>query len=374
MRTVSLLSGLASYGALASAYTFDSTPQTDALAAAASQNFIAYQYNDPTRASQSCAQQDIVVRREWNNFTQAEQQAYIAANQCMYTLPNKGDAPGARSRWDDFTATHQRQALVIHNTGMFLAWHRWFLASWENALRTECGYTGHQPYVDWAKIAHDPVGAPMFDGSMTSIGGNGQYVQHDSNTAAVPIHDITLPAGQGGGCVTTGPFTNYTINLGPRDSLAYNPRCLSRDLLQPVSSAALTDAKNAALISQNNNVVDFQNVMQGVGNNDFATWGVHASAHNTVAGVPGGDFWISSSEPWFWFLHGQIDRLWWIWQNQDPANRMNEVGGARSFPGQPDNGTTQPTDQLVLNTYSLYDRPLEEVLSTVQGGLCYVYA
>lgn len=39
-----------------------------------------------------------------------------------------------------------------------------------------------------------------------------------------------VPPGLGGGFVTKGPFANMTINLGPRDSVAYNPRRLKRDV------------------------------------------------------------------------------------------------------------------------------------------------
>lgn len=31
----------------------------------------------------------------------------------------------------------------------------------------------------------------------------------------------------------------------------------------------------------------------------------------------------------FWLHHGQIDRTWWIWQNQDVAGRALQIGGPR---------------------------------------------
>ena len=33
--------------------------------------------------------------------------------------------------------------------GHFLPWHRYFGATYEKALREECGYKGAQPYWDW---------------------------------------------------------------------------------------------------------------------------------------------------------------------------------------------------------------------------------
>ena len=48
-------------------------------------------------------------------------------------------------QFDDFVVTHIQQTLTIHYTGNFMPWHRWFVYSYETALRDECNYTGYQP-------------------------------------------------------------------------------------------------------------------------------------------------------------------------------------------------------------------------------------
>lgn len=53
--------------------------------------------------------------------------------------------PGGRSRFDDFLAVHINQTLIIHSTGNFLAWHRYYTWLYEEALQKECGYKGTQP-------------------------------------------------------------------------------------------------------------------------------------------------------------------------------------------------------------------------------------
>jgi tyrosinase len=71
------------------------------------------------------------------------------------------------------------------------------------ALRDECGYTGYQPYWNWGKWADDPLSSPLFDGSDTSLGGNGAPRDH------APVQQgpyAVVEGGHGGGCVTTGPF------------------------------------------------------------------------------------------------------------------------------------------------------------------------
>jgi tyrosinase len=53
-------------------------------------------------------------------------------------------------------------------------------------------------YWDWGRWAQDPEKSPIFDGSDTSLSGNGEKIQHRASGIA--------PAGNGGGCVKTGPF------------------------------------------------------------------------------------------------------------------------------------------------------------------------
>jgi len=162
-------------------------------------------------------------------------------------------------------------------------------------LRNECGYTGYQPYLNWAKIASDPLAAPVFDGSSTSMSNNGAYYNHSGvsiPSVAAPL--IVLPPGTGGGCVTQGPFKNMTVRLGPvapaldyvplnpaPNGLGSNPRCLRRDISTIATTTSTTDRNVTDLVNQNTDVLDFQNVMQG----DFAAGllGVHTAGHFIVS-------------------------------------------------------------------------------------------
>jgi hypothetical protein len=56
---------------------------------------------------------------------------------------------------DDFVATHINQTLTIHYTGNFLSWHRYFTWLYEQALQTECGYTGTQPVIVFCIVLFD---------------------------------------------------------------------------------------------------------------------------------------------------------------------------------------------------------------------------
>ena len=61
-------------------------------------------------------------------------------------------------------------------------------------------------YWNWFEHADDLTKSPVFDGSDTSLGGTGAFLAHNGTTAGTPDSPIFLPAGEGGGCVQSGPF------------------------------------------------------------------------------------------------------------------------------------------------------------------------
>lgn len=197
---------------------------------------------------------DLLTRR--GNLGRSGRLDYIRAVRCLASLPSKIDpvkAPGARSRYDDFQASHILQTTLVHGTGSFFAWHRHLLWLYENALREECGYSGYQPYWDWSKYAEKPLSAnPLIDGSLTSMSGNGRYIPGRNGTLQpfpIPVDNppaLYCPAGTGGGYIYNGPIVDWKLNLGPivnnvvtngqhvnpnprKDGLGYNPRRLIRD-------------------------------------------------------------------------------------------------------------------------------------------------
>ena len=75
-----------------------------------------------------------------------DRRAYIKAMLClMDRKPVLTQFPGVTNRYEDFVAVHINQTDFIHGTGIFLAWHRYYLWAFEEALRNECGYNGTQP-------------------------------------------------------------------------------------------------------------------------------------------------------------------------------------------------------------------------------------
>jgi tyrosinase len=123
--------------------------QLDSLAGFAYDNILeAVEGDSDLEKRSSCSLRNLRIRRDWRTFSKTQKKSYISSLLCLQKLPSltpSEQAPGARSRYDDFVATHINQTTTIHYTGTFLAWHRYYIYTFEEALRNECGYTGDYP-------------------------------------------------------------------------------------------------------------------------------------------------------------------------------------------------------------------------------------
>ncbi|KAI0165252.1 Di-copper centre-containing protein [Hypoxylon sp. FL1284] len=345
-------------------------------------------YQKNIRASvgiQGCTNENIMVRKSWDDLDDVTRLDYIRAVHCLAAKPPKTDrglAPGIVNRLDDFTYIHINQTNIIHQSGYLLPWHRLFLWQMETALREECGYKGYLPYWDNPRFSANQTESRLLDGSPTSFGGDGAFVAHGAQQIVLPglvVANFSLPRGPGtgGGCVTSGPFTNLTISLGPvakpaidpdnKYGYAANPRCLGRDLHPDVSREALTWA-NATTIVASDSIADLRGNIEGL-------W--HLNAH-TAVGLEAADPFSTPNDPIFYLLHAQIDRFWAIWQGQDLAGRTYAIDGNRTFLGIPlDYAPDVPPSLATIDDpldMGLGWRPkTKEGMPMTEGGRCYVY-
>jgi tyrosinase len=66
-----------------------------------------------------CTLETLRVRRDWRALTERERRAYISSILCLQRLPPQTPAAlaaGAKTRYDDFLATHINQTWHIHRT------------------------------------------------------------------------------------------------------------------------------------------------------------------------------------------------------------------------------------------------------------------
>lgn len=67
--------------------------------------------------------------------------------------------------------------------------------------------------------------------------------------------------------------------------------------------------------------------------------------------------------------HTQVDRLWWLWQQVDPVNRVCDYSGIE-FGGV----TAELTDvMMVLGVNGMPDRLMRDFMVTNTSDLCYTY-
>ncbi|KAI5807356.1 hypothetical protein DFH27DRAFT_315579 [Peziza echinospora] len=321
-----------------------------------------------------CAYPLTVIRKEWRNLSNVDKKSYTDAVKCLATKPSKANATfsGAVTRFDDFVAIHSSQTDSIHWVGHFLPWHRYLIHLYEKALRSECGYTGAQPYWDWTLDTNSgkPMNEwPIFDTEF-GFGGNGPLV---------PVSASQNPQNiirNGGGCVATGPFKypGFTLNIGPsKNTNISNPHCLKRDFSANIAGSNLVSSVVDDILLQ----TDFAHFARKIeGNPTFDVKNVHRGGHIGIGGVLGtmADIYNSPGDPLFYLHHVNIDRLWWQWQKQRIFARTTDISG----PSIPFDYTNVKGPNITLefpiSLSPVGENVLVKELMHIQGGmLCYDY-
>ncbi|CAK7206467.1 hypothetical protein SEUCBS139899_009263 [Sporothrix eucalyptigena] len=346
----------------------------------------------PASARNNCTLETAAIRREWSDLSVQEREDYVGAVLCLQKKPAKAPKdqfPGAISRFDDFVAFHMTQAMMLHDPQHLFASHKYFIWTYEKALREECGYTGYQPYMNYDRYAQDPIHSSMFNGNASSMGGNGAPSTYSGVIQPFRKPYDKIPPAGGGGCVMEGPFKDMVVSLGPKspvvnsvpknpraDGLGANPRCLRRDVNRN-SALGATANYTYSLIMDNKDVDAFYNRYLGQPQlkGDNHPWGLHNAGHYIIGGDPGGDFYCSPGDPAFYFHHGMLDRVWWIWQMQDPTTRMTAIPETGSM----SMGPMKRSDAAeIMVDFGFLAPPvalmkLLDPLGGYDGNFCYIY-
>ena len=247
------------------------------------------------------------------------------------------------------------------------------MIKYEDALREECGYKGAQPFWNWTLDAgpgQDIRDSPVFD-PVSGFGGNGQ--------AGVPVPPpspdrFDIPGGTGGGCVLNGPFVNLTLNIGPGESLTYNPHCLTRSI-SPSMAVYLTYS-NIAPLAEVTTFEQFDIMTEATSHSPNETRRItfHTGGHWTIGGDQA-NIYSSNSDPLFYLHHTFVDALWLGWQLADPTGfRLFDIGGPQKpFTKEPQVTLDFPIDMGVVGPHI----PLSRVMDVTEGNTggigCYEY-
>ncbi|KAK8070195.1 hypothetical protein PG994_006811 [Apiospora phragmitis] len=322
----------------------------------------------PRQADTSCT--NPVKRAEWRTLSTEVQKQYVDAVLCLKTKPS---GMGLNTtRYDDFPYVHTHLDKTIHTVAMFLPWHRLFVKSTKTPSATvaiRALWRKHPPtpftsfgflcsvwlirlqycsYWDWTLDTDDVTKAPVWDPE-TGFGGNG-------DPAIDPMKESSAKK-----CLVDGPLKGsqvaYTMS-------GYQPHCLARnfnsgiafpgDMLADSYTKAFVD-KVAAL----DNYADFRYSLEG---------GPHGAIHSAV----GGDMSPATSpnDPIFFLHHGQVDRLWTQWQQENPEKRTTEFGGPKT---QGKNSGEATLEDVMPYLGLVPDVKVKETMSTQASRLCYTY-
>ncbi|WEW61215.1 tyrosinase superfamily protein [Emydomyces testavorans] len=331
-----------------------------------------------------CSLETLRIRREWRALSKEERRSYIKAVYCLQEKPSLIDekiVPGAKTLFDTFTTLHINQTQTIHN----------------NTLREECGFEGMHPYWEWGYDVYDPDSSAIMDGSDYSLGSNGAPLAGRNDTWTLwppppfePTKENTnvFPAGTGGGCVHSGPFSNMTVHFGPISRAAdrhlermfqYRPHCLIRDVNPFIGQHYVAFNWTVWAIEESIDAMGFQaritgDRRQGHGDYPLNKFASHGGGHYFGGGMNGAfsDFYASPQDPLFFPHHGQIDRMWTIWQWLDIEKRRNALHGTLTYENLPPsrNGTLEDIIDLTPIADPIQVR---ELMDVIDGPFCYFY-
>lgn len=80
-----------------------------------------------------------------------------------------------------------------------------------------------------------------------------------------------------------------------------------------------------------------------------------------------------AGDPAFYLHHGQIDRLWTLWQALDPVKRQYALSGTNTLLNSPPSENTT-LDHIINAGYAGGTNiTMHDVMSTTKGPFCYIY-
>ncbi|KAI1427764.1 hypothetical protein F5Y12DRAFT_116490 [Xylaria sp. FL1777] len=285
-------------------------------------------FSTESTAAGSCTNPNI--RFEWDDYSTSDRQALMSAFKCLMNKPPSGAFSPSTSRWEDFARLHQLYTPNVHQNQKFLPWHRYFVWTFEQVLRDECGFDRAFFWFDETKHSGAFSASDVFSSAyLGALGGNSH-------------------------CVTDGAFAGLTLNIGP--GTGNTAHCLSRQGNAADTAQCSTAYLNSCL--SNSRYQDFETCFE---------YGPHGYGHNGVGGVMA-DVNASPGEPFFWFHHTFVDRAWRIWELADPANRYASIDGTDI------NGNPLTLDTVIYMGGIRPDVTIRQIIDTLSGdALCYRY-
>jgi tyrosinase len=298
-------------------------------------------YNNPSTARDLDAELDRFEKRqstcssprirvEWDSYPSSDKQGFIDGIKCLMRLRPSGRYRSAQNRYEDLVALHQTLTPSVHGNAKFLLFHRYYLWTFEDVLRRECGFTRPIPWFD----------EPRYAGRF-----NQSSIFSDRWFGAMTLR---------GNCVTNGQFANLASYIGPGASNVRH--CLSRNGDEAKTAntrASISDACNGR-----QSFADMASCAEGA---------AHAWGHNGIGAVMQ-DTYAAPADPVFWLHHAYIDRNFRQWQNSNSRERTATINGADA------NRQRLSLDYTISVGGIRPDIRIRDILNTQGSTLCYKYS
>ncbi|KAJ1949462.1 hypothetical protein FBU59_001134 [Linderina macrospora] len=194
----------------------------------------------------------------------------------------------ANGHIDRFARSHEAVFDQVHGTSAFFPFHRRFVLEFENIGRSyDPGFT--VPYWDAPLDYRRPERSPVLQ--RNTLGGNGRSSD---------------------GCLTSGVMANWGISVPTR-------HCLSRRFDNaPFINSWMPPEVVSSYIQSDSSLADFR---------EHIEYGIHGNTHVGLGGDAATKY--AAADFFFHMHHANIDRLWWLWQNNH-ARGMSMYNGIGS--------------------------------------------
>lgn len=337
------------------------------------------------------------VRKEWRCLSPDERHSWLTAVECLANLPHDPKIVAttdpsislippineSSSHYDDFVYIHMDLNVRIHSTGYFLPWHRLYVQTFEDELRSKCGFDGVQPYWDWTKDTADFYDATIWSDECYDGLGSWGDPKNDFQITTGGLKDIHLSYP-----VPHHIRRNFSLypNFPPGFSLPVGVPPIDPTLM--LNTTFTSAVVNKTVNSNGGDYISFQAMIENFG-------GPHPGPHFILGGDMGGTCpfgggppscnpgpkW-TSNDPMFFLHHAMIDKVWSEWQHANSSNTDAFAGGTVSwlanssvlFLQYPTGGPPWLNTSSEIPSDGLWDyTTVGDVLDTVGGRLCYVY-
>lgn len=249
-------------------------------------------------------------RVEWRRMSKEDKTSFVDAITCLMDAPPSG-AANVSNRFEELAWAHNQLFATVHQSALFLPWHRYLIHIYETMLRDECGYKAPFPWwyelQDAGDFASSGLFEPEYFGTLREIESNGPDQPADPSPC---VEDGVSIATMTESCTLTQHTQisfNRTISVGLE-----RPQCLKRGEVKYYSSWATQDRIDAC---ESKNMTKYENHAECV-NNGGALSSIHTATHvalgDIMAFIP-----ASPNDPIFFMHHGFIDWQWRRWQRMD---------------------------------------------------------